>query len=124
MKRKNFKSINLFQVVSLFLIIWVFFTIFGKDIEVFTDEGIFPIVDALEKSGYFLFRFLFLQIHNYFGNIFQNHFNESFSDRSWVIHCGGSIDLNKPRVELVVNHEIIANEFKRVFSGVDLIGST
>ena len=48
-----------------------------------------------------------------------DHFDQFFGDWSWVIHAWAHIDLDDPRVKILIYHEIITNHLKKSFFASD-----
>jgi hypothetical protein len=51
-------------------------------------------------------------------HISLHHFDQFFCDWGGVVHAGAHIDLDDPRVQILVDHEIVAHHFeKTLFTG-------
>lgn len=45
--------------------------------------------------------------------ILKHHLDQSFCHGSRVVHTRAHIDLDEPRVKILIDHEIVANQFHR-----------
>ena len=68
--------------------------------------------------------FLLSSIDNNLCNILHDHFNQFSSNRCWIIHGRTWIYLNKPRIQILINHHIISHLLKWSFPPMYLIYCT
>ena len=73
-----------------------------------------PSVNTLEQPD-----FICLLCCGYqFCRVLQYHLHKLFCHRSWVLHAGWHVNLNQPRVQVFINHEIIPNKFTISLSSI------
>ena len=62
-----------------------------------------------------LLSFCSVIVHDYFNNILKAHLYELFCDWCWVVHGWRRVNFQKPRIKLIINHNIKAIYFKVTF---------
>ena len=60
-------------------------------------------------------------IEYHFGQVSEDHVNESFCGWCALLHRRTRVDFNQPHAQVLINHEIISEKFKAVLSIVNLI---
>jgi hypothetical protein len=87
----------------------------------FEVETALPVIDAFEQACSLFLTLFTLQVHDYLHCVLEYHLDQSACDGRGVVHGGGAVDFDKPGIELLINHEIVADELKAVMSADYLI---
>lgn len=56
-----------------------------------------------------------------FGQVGQDHVDQSLRSRRALLHRGTGINLNEPNPQILINHEVVPEELEAVLAVVDLV---
>lgn len=75
-----------------------------------------PLVDAVEQAGWLA---LLARVDD-LGRVLQHHLHQFLGHRSRVVHAWTHVDLNQPRIQVLVNHEVVPNQLSRPLLADDM----
>ena len=78
----------------------------SKTVCIVVGEVLVALVNALEASSVPVL----LVGGNNFGSIGEHHLDKLLGHRGRVVHAGTHVDLNQPRVQLLVDHEVVTDQ--------------